>query len=178
MPKRIIYSYIKILKEAAVRKKKFLLRYEIPHKGLPQYCIRDSKFNEIFKASRKLMAEELFAEYIKALENPHNPFKSDDIIYEKRGEAKDDYDFYRVEKTTKMTVYLRKILTENFTSVITGNSYMTPLKTKFADEKTISKKVELLVTGEYLAKAAYGIRSERGIYARLESVSVIYKDKE
>ncbi|MCL2062064.1 MAG: hypothetical protein FWH03_05510 [Firmicutes bacterium] len=174
MPKPI-FAYVTNLKEVIVGKKKLILRCEGFKKGLPQYCIRDSKFQEIFKSKCRHTATRCFEEYIKILENPHNPFVVGDFVYNKRGETKEDYDFYQVIKTTTTTVALRKVNTDHFTSIITGNTYVSPLKDSFIDEEIVSKKIEIIITDDNtpLVLVSYGIRSERGIYKKLEGTSVM-----
>lgn len=174
MAKSLLFISIDIIKEVTIGKKKFALRYERFKKG-SQYCIRDKKLHEIYKCTWRPDAEKYLEQYVKLLQAPYNPYQPGDLIYEKRGETKDDFDFFQVITATKTKVGLRKLKVEYSRFLFSDINKIEPIKDGFENDEVIIRKLEIVNKIDYGVELVYNIRAEKGRYEKMKYDFVTYK---
>ena len=165
--KRKTFSHIKLLDKRTIGKKVFYLRHDFPEKRSDYYCVRDSKFNKMFETYSFKKLEQQWDIFVSLLQNPNNPYRTDDIIYEDIPAAKkpsNDYKFYQVIHAGKKSVFVRPVETRTETEF--GLLKLIPLKNHFIGEEIIKLKVEI-IQNNYSSKLAYGIKSKNGQWSKL-----------
>lgn len=160
---------IKLLEKRVVGRATYLFRYEIPEKGLPYYCVRDSKFKKIIVASNRALLDEYWSTYLELKKNPVNPFRADTIIYEESNSRKREYRCYQVIEVKKQKICIRAIKIERVTDSIRFDRIV-PQRNQFASSDVIEKKIRIIqVNGN---RPAYGIQSETGTWRSLVGDSI------
>ena len=166
--KRETFSYIYLLDERTIGKKMFYLRREIPEKGGDYYCVRDAKFNKIFETYSRKSLEKHWDVFVSLLQNPSNPYRTDDIIYEHIPATRrrpDIYSFYQVIQSGKKSILVRPVETRTVTEF--GLSKLIPLKNRFVGEKILKFKVEI-IQNIFTSTLEYGIKSKYGQWNKLK----------
>lgn len=158
------FSHIRFLEERSATGKTFSFRYEIPEKGIPYYCVRDSKLKILFKAASRSSLNEYWNTFLTLLQNPSNPFREGQILYECIPTAKkrspDIYSFYQVVQLKKKSLLVRPVESERFSD---EDDFLriVPYKDRFIGDTVLKLKIEI-VQRFSLSVPEYGIHSSKG----------------